>query len=384
MDIRSADIEEGVVRILWSDGRRSRFHLAWLRDNCPCAICSHPETMELTHDQTLVADDVEASIASIVNGALHITWRVHLHKSAYDPAWLRAHDYSDAERERRRARATAWRRPMATHMPTFSYRDVMSDDGALLEWLRAVRDTGLAMLRSVPTRRGEVGRVAKRVAFVQQTNFGVIFDVRPKASPTSNAYTPLALHLHTDLPHHAEPPGFQFLHCLRNDVEGGESLFADGFQIAAELRMRDPAAFELLTRFPISFRYQDTVADHRHRGPMLVLDPDGEFRMVRFAPNVVAPLDVPFDRTLQVRRAYRAFASLVASPAFQERLRLSAGSLVVTDNHRVLHGRTAFDQSSGRRHLQGCYVSRSEWLSRIHVLERSAAAGRGWLLAKKE
>lgn len=26
------------------------------------------------------------------------------------------------------------------------------------------------------------------------------------------------------------------------------------------------------------------------------------------------------------------------------------------DNHRVLHARTAFDPTSGHRHLQGCYI----------------------------
>jgi gamma-butyrobetaine dioxygenase len=26
------------------------------------------------------------------------------------------------------------------------------------------------------------------------------------------------------------------------------------------------------------------------------------------------------------------------------------------DNHRALHGRTAFEPSQGHRHLQGCYI----------------------------
>ena len=42
-----------------------------------------------------------------------------------------------------------------------------------------------------------------------------------------------------------------------------------------------------------------------------------------------------------------------------------------TDNHRVLHGRTAFDADSGRRHLQGCYVDRDELRSRLRVLEHA-------------
>jgi len=47
-------------------------------------------------------------------------------------------------------------------------------------------------------------------------------------------------------------------------------------------------------------------------------------------------------------------------------------SATQSDTRRVLHGRAAFDPSTGRRHLQGCYVDRDQLLSRIRVLERQA------------
>jgi gamma-butyrobetaine dioxygenase len=40
----------------------------------------------------------------------------------------------------------------------------------------------------------------------------------------------------------------------------------------------------------------------------------------------------------------------------------------VFDNRRVMHGRDAFDSSSGMRHLRGCYVDRTEFQSRLRVL----------------
>ena len=30
----------------WSDGQQSRFHAVWLRDNCPCPACRHPQALE--------------------------------------------------------------------------------------------------------------------------------------------------------------------------------------------------------------------------------------------------------------------------------------------------------------------------------------------------
>jgi gamma-butyrobetaine dioxygenase len=51
-------------------------------------------------------------------------------------------------------------------------------------------------------------------------------------------------------------------------------------------------------------------------------------------------------------------------------LRLGEGQMVVFDNRRVLHGRRAFDPATGKRRLRGCYVDRSEFTSRLRVLQR--------------
>ena len=39
------------------------------------------------------------------------------------------------------------------------------------------------------------------------------------------------------------------------------------------------------------------------------------------------------------------------------------------NNRRVLHGRTAFDASSGDRHLQGYYMDRDEIIGRLNFLK---------------
>ncbi|MFO6465778.1 TauD/TfdA family dioxygenase [Jannaschia sp. KMU-145] len=38
------------------------------------------------------------------------------------------------------------------------------------------------------------------------------------------------------------------------------------------------------------------------------------------------------------------------------------------DNRRILHGRAAFDPSTGARHLRGCYVDRGEFDARLRML----------------
>jgi len=41
--------EAAALSVEWSDGRRSRFHVLWLRDNCPCRQCRHPQALERTY-----------------------------------------------------------------------------------------------------------------------------------------------------------------------------------------------------------------------------------------------------------------------------------------------------------------------------------------------
>ena len=35
----AATVEDGFVRVQWSDGQEGSFHFMWLRDNCACDSC---------------------------------------------------------------------------------------------------------------------------------------------------------------------------------------------------------------------------------------------------------------------------------------------------------------------------------------------------------
>jgi len=68
--------------------------------------------------------------------------------------------------------------------------------------------------------------------------------------------------------------------------------------------------------------------------------------------------------------AYRRFMAMTRSNEYLINYRLVASEMVVFDNRRVLHGREAFEQAGGNRHLHGCYVDRADWDSRLWVLAR--------------
>ena len=50
--------------------------------------------------------------------------------------------------------------------------------------------------------------------------------------------------------------------------------------------------------------------------------------------------------------------------------KMDAGDMVVFDNWRVLHGRSAFQVTSeGGRHLEGCFIDWDEAASRMRAIE---------------
>ena len=61
---------------------------------------------------------------------------------------------------------------------------------------------------------------------------------------------------------------------------------------------------------------------------------------------------------------------------FQLTTRLGKGTLVVFDNQRILHGRTAFSSAKHPRHLRGCYLTRDSVYSEAALLRRELAVER--------
>ncbi|AIO68715.1 gamma-butyrobetaine dioxygenase [Burkholderia oklahomensis] len=361
----------GLVEVDWADGRVSPFHNLWLRDNCPCPACVYSVTREQVFEIADMPEDLEAATAEIdAQGALAVQWQDG-HVSRFDPGWLRAHAYDDASRAERHAsrpRRRRWSADLA--LPAFDYRAVMEDPQALLAWLSAVRDTGLTQVRGLPCDPGTLIRIARRVSFIRETNFGMLFDVQSKTDADSNAYTAFNLPLHTDLPTRELQPGLQFLHCLINDARGGDSTFVDGFAIAEALRGEEPDAYRLLCDVPVEFRNKDRHSDYRCLAPVIALDPAGEVAEIRIANFLRGPFDIESRLMQRYYRAYRRFIEMTRDERFRFRRRLEAGQMWCFDNRRVLHARDAFDPASGARHFQGCYIDRDELLSRILVLQR--------------
>ncbi|PRH88616.1 gamma-butyrobetaine hydroxylase [Labrys okinawensis] len=341
------------------------FPFLWLRDNCPTAF--DPQTKERNFDLLSVPDDLKPASAETCDDELVITWPDG-HVSRFEQSWLLAHQPGVPRPDAAALPRKIWRAADMPELPRFSGAEILADDRVLLDFLVTTQSLGLSLVDGLAPGQGL--DVAQRIGFLRETNFGKVFDVVSKPDPNNLAYTAQALALHTDLANQEIPPGFQFLHCIANEAQGGGSVFADSFAIAEDLRETDPGAFRVLSTVALPFRFHDRAYDIRLRRPVITLRPDGRLDEIRYNAHLTDLIDLPADQLGTFYRAYRAFMKRTRDPAFVIALRLRGGEMVVFDNRRTLHGREAFNPATGFRHLQGCYVDRGEFESRIRVLDR--------------
>jgi gamma-butyrobetaine dioxygenase len=371
--IRSIESGNDALSVTWQSGGRSGFPHIWLRDNCRCGKCRDPRNGQRLFDALDLPAEPKPREARLENEAVVVRWAGEDHESRYPAGWLEAHDLSADARARRRVAHRHWGAEIANDLPQADWPRVLAEPAQELHLLEGLAAYGFAMLHKVPAEPGQVAAVGDRLGHVRVTNYGQIFDVVSMPNPNNLAFTAVGLGVHTDNPYRDPTPGLQMLHCLEADAPGGDTLLVDGFRAAEELRRRHPEEFALLARLPLPFHFADAKADLRAATPMISTDFEGRVTAVHFNNRSMTALDLPEDQVTAWYRAYRRFAAILREPAGELRLRLAPGDLIIMENNRALHGRTAFNPNLGRRHLQGCYVDKDGVESRRRVLQRSAA-----------
>lgn len=365
-----------LLTVEWADGGRSEFSSLWLRDNLAGDRDEHSGQRLI--DITELPPNPRIRAATRENGGVRVDFEGEARAATFSFSWLAAHAPGRAPR-RPELIVRTWleggtleaRRDFAwTNLAT-----LRSEAAVRLEWLTRLLQEGLAFLEGVPSSAGAILEAVPLIGRVLETNYGLTFDVRSVPQPENLAYSDLGLGLHTDNPYREPVPGFQALHALIASNEGGDSLFADGFAIAAHLRSSDPQAFAQLTQTAIPFLYRSKDAELYAERPLIQLTPSGAIAAVHYNNRSIAPLGVAGAEATRFYAAYRRLAALLQDARFQLRTRLDSGTLVVFDNQRVLHGRTAFSSARHPRHLQGCYLTRDSVYSEAALLRRKLATG---------
>jgi len=365
--------EAGGVTVSWTDGLESRHHPIWLRENAPDAGTCHP----VTREQVLMIHEIPADLAAVSAaidpvGALLVDWSTG-EQSRYHPGWLRAHALNGATDAFSLPDQVIWDSTLGD-LPRFDGRAVQNDEAELGRWAEALHIYGAAILENLGDGLDVVEKLPSLLGPIRTTNFGHLFDVQTKPDADSNAYTAMGLPAHVDLATREYMPGLQFLHCLKNDATGGESLMADGFHLARLIEGEAPEVYEALLRVPLLFQNKARNTDYRYEAPMFGRDREGRLDEIRWSPWLRGPVVASFEDTDLIYRGLRLAFELAERPENMVKTKLKSGDMLCFDNRRCLHGRAAFDPNSGARHLRGCYVEREELVSRLRILARHRRA----------
>ncbi len=253
----------------------------------------------------------------------------------------------------------------------FSWND-LEDPAEMKALLKAYFENAFCIMDDTPIDRDSLKAHAKRFGFLRETNFGEIFNVETKPNPSDLAYTDVALASHTDNPYREPVPGIQYLHCLRNEVAGGLSTLVDGMAVAEAIGDENPDWLDILETIPVRFRYEGPSGVYESVGPLISRDHRGYISHIRFSSRVdfVPALDPSvLDLFYSARRRMHKLSNDLA---FQIQFPFKPGTLLMMNNYRLFHGRTAFDGALGYRHLQGCYIDHDG----PQALYRALAVGR--------
>jgi gamma-butyrobetaine dioxygenase len=372
--VAAADASLGVrisgpteLTLVHADGTEQRIHPLWLRERCQDAASIDLLTGQRLQDPSDFDIDLRLSaVTQPAPGIFHIRFN-----DGHEASFSAAEILSEAALPGNSHDCPAlqlWDGTL-TELPRVRYR-ANPGPGELLSWLEPFLTLGFVIFEGVPAVTEAVLKVASQFGFTRVTNFGALFNVRSTPNASDLAYTSLALDPHTDNPYRAPVPGIQLLHCLVNETRGGLSTLVDGFAVAQTLREQEPAAFDILTRTPVRFRYTDADTELTASAAPIELDVTGGVKAIHFSPRLdFVPLFPP-EQLDAYYRARRLFDHRLRAAQFEIRFLLQAGDLVMFDNCRLLHGRTGFDPREGLRHLQGCYIDSDGPRSLYRVLRR--------------
>lgn len=253
-------------------------------------------------------------------------------------------------------------------LPYHNYENFKRSSNLTINMLNDFHSLGFVIITHLSDKKGTVIDFAESLGPVRATNFGKYFDVISKPNPNDLAYTSLALSAHADNPYRKPIPGIQLLHCIANEADGGDSTLVDGLTVSNYMKKNAKPLFDILTTTEILFRFTDKDTILENWGKLIELDNKNNFKQIRFSGRLdYVPALSPEKLTI-FYKARKKLYELCASKDFLIKFRLDSGMLMMFDNHRLLHGRTKYDQSSGHRHLQGCYIEHDSTEGKLRKL----------------
>ena len=252
----------------------------------------------------------------------------------------------------------------------FKYQENFFESKEMYDLLISFYKYGFVIIKDIPTHDNFIVKFANSIGSVRRTNFGEYFNVKSKTDPNDLAYTSLALAPHTDNPYRKPVPCIQLLHCIESKVTGGFSTIVDGYTVTEDLKKENFDFYKILSEIKVRFRFIDKEIVLEDWSELIKLDENKEFKQVRFSPRLDYVPILEKDKLDLYYKARKKLSEMYNSDKYMIEFKLSHKDLIMMDNHRLLHGRTAYETKEGNRFLQGCYIDYDSTEGKLRHLKR--------------
>ena len=256
------------------------------------------------------------------------------------------------------------------NIKNFEYQEHFFESKEMYDLLVSFYKYGFVVIKSIPTTDNFIVNFANSIGSVRRTNFGEYFDVKSKQDPNDLAYTSLALSPHTDNPYRNPVPCIQLLHCIKSEVSGGLSTLVDGFTVTEDLKNENPEFYKILSEVKVRFKFIDKSVVLEDWSELIKLNNDKTFKQVRFSPRLDYVPIMEKDKLDLYYQARKKLSEMYNSDKYRIEFKLEPKDLMMMDNYRLLHGRTAYETKEGDRFLQGCYIDYDSTEGKLKHLKR--------------
>jgi len=358
------EVIENNIILVNSSKKKFEIHPIWLRERVKTEHLVDKNNDQRLYDPSQLDENLKIKKASMSNGHLNIEFTDGV-KFEYEVDEL----IYELDKKEPLEKIILWNANLKKK-PSVMYKDDIFETKLMYDLLQDFYKYGFVIFKNVPTDENYILKFANSVGTVRPTNFGDCFSVKSVPEPNDLAYTSIALTPHTDNPYRKPVPCIQLLHCLQNEVKGGLSTLVDGFAVAEHLKKNNQDLYKILTETKVRFRFVDKTIILENWGELIELDQNNNTKQIRYSARLDYVPALEKNKLEKFYKARKLIANLYASPKFEISFKLEKGDLLMMDNHRLLHGRTAYDVNEGKRYLKGCYIDHDSTEGKLRYLER--------------
>jgi len=351
---------------LENQGLKKEIHPFWLRERVNGDTFVDQSTQQRLFDPTELQKNVKIESLNISHDSLEITFSDGVHTKLKIKNILK--EFSNIN-DVKYIKKIKWDSSLKD-LNNFEFNENFFETEEMYKALIDFYQYGFVIFKKVPPKNDFIVKFANSIGSIRRTNFGEFFNVKSKPNPNDLAYTSLPLAPHTDNPYRNPVPCIQILHCIENTVSGGLSTLVDGYTVTEQLKKDFPDYYKILTEIKVRFQFIDRSVVLEDWAEMIQLDENGKFKQVRFSPRLdFVPL-MEKEKLDLYYSARKKISKLYNSDNYRIEFKLQPGDLLMMDNHRLLHGRTAYNANEGNRFLQGCYIDYDSTEGKLKHLKR--------------